>query len=136
MTNDLILNGKDAWLEYRANISDGSVLELMIPMPKKDYVESNVRNAHGRIIRNTQWDDTTEKTLSFHIDGNGIENGYTLFKKFCDEVLAKGQFTLKSRYISDTFKLDYRSCTPISATGGLVKFSLKVVVDFFKQDNE
>lgn len=127
MTGDLIINGKDAWTEYRANLEDGSVFELLNAQPKKDHVESNVRGVAGRIIRNFNQDDMRDLTLMVHICGAGTANGYALYSKFVNEVLAPGKFTLKSRYSSYTFELVYKSSLPVSSTNGLLKFSLRVI---------
>lgn len=127
MTGDLFINGKDAWTEWRANLESGAVFELMTPQPKKDHVESNVRGRAGRILRNIDQDDIRDLTLMVHICGVGKENGYELYNKFANDVLAPGKFTLKSRYSEYTFELVYKSCLPVSSTNGLIKFSLRVI---------
>lgn len=146
MKNDLFLKTDGEWLDagekYGANLEDGTVLELMIPNPKKDYVESNVRNSHGRIMRGVEWDDTSEKSLTFHIVGSDMADSFKKFKSFCDDILASGRFMLKSKYIKknatdlEEFTFVYRNCTPISSNNGILKFNVKVVKEFFEQKKE
>lgn len=127
MTGDLFINGKDAWAEYRANLEEGSVFELLNAQPKKDHVESNVRSRSGRIMRNIDQDDIRDLTLMMHICGTGTANGYELYNKFSANVLAPGKFTLKSRYSEYTFELVYKRSLPVSSNNGLLKFSLRVI---------
>jgi len=133
MTGDLYLKPqgasewKDAWTEYRANLEDGSVFELLSPQPKKEYVESNIRKVPGRIIRNYEQNDMRDINLVFHISASSRSSSYTLYDKFAREILAPGKFELKTRHTNYQYTLIYRSCTPISSTNGLIKFSLKLV---------
>lgn len=134
MTGDLFINGKDAWTEYRANLENGSVFELLTPKPKKDFVESNIRRIPGRIIKNFEQDDIRDLTLVFHIAASDRETSYKYYEKFATDVLAPGSFALRSRHASSTYKLIYRSCTPISSTQGLIKFSLKLIHNCYEEE--
>ena len=134
MTGDLFINGKDAWTEYRANLEDGSVFELLTPQPKKEYVESNIRRIPGRIIKNYEQDDVRDLTLVFHIAASSNTESYGYYKKFAEDVLKPGSFTIRTRFASDEYDLIYRSCTPISSKNGIIKFSLKLISNCYEEE--
>lgn len=127
MTGDLLINGKDAWENWRINFEDGALFSLMAPYPKKEFVECNSRKTSGRIIRNTNNFDYRELTLAFHVCGDSLEDAFQKFGKFCDEVLKYNTFSVKAKYGIEK-RLYYRDCQPISSsTTGIAKFSLKVI---------
>lgn len=131
MIGDLLINGNDAWTKYRANLEDGSVFELITPLPKKEFVESNIRNLPGRIIKNFEQDDVRDLTLVFHIAARNNTESYSYYKKFADEVLAPGKFTISSKFAPGEYEMIYRNCTPISSKNGIIKFSVKLIYNCY-----
>jgi len=126
---DLTINGYDAFTRWGLNLEDGGVSALMTPAPSKTYIESKSRLNHGKkVLTSLVRYDERELTLPFHIVAKTKDDFFSLYAKFCDEVLAAGTFELQTRYVPDVvYRLVYLSCTQFSQfIQELAVFSLKV----------
>ena len=67
---DLIINGKDAFLEWGVRMGDKFLDVLGAPVPMKEFIENSSRLEHGKRISvaNTKL-DSREITLVFTIEG-------------------------------------------------------------------
>lgn len=73
--NILYINGKDAWLEWKAILVDDSYTNLMQPADLKSYVENEFRSEPGKrvSIKNAQPKDRNIQ-LVFDIQGTSIRD--------------------------------------------------------------
>lgn len=67
---DLIINGKDAFLEWGVRMGDKFLDVLGAPVPMKEFIENSSRLEHGKRISVTNTKlDSREITLVFTIEG-------------------------------------------------------------------
>lgn len=143
MTNDITINGYDAYTRWGINLEEGALSALLAPPPIKAFIESRSRNANGKVVitKTPKW-DSRDLTLPFHIIAPTKDKFYYQFNKFCEEVLKNGVITLSTKYqhartlIVDNvavtmpkvvYHLVYVSCTQFRQyQQGMGIFSLKV----------
>lgn len=129
MEGDVLINGKDAYVEYGINFEDGAIANLMTPPSLKDIVSNSSRLQHGRryVVGEPKYEERA-LDLPFHLIAEDSEDFFIKYNKFCKDVLAKGEFTLRSILIPDReFRLIYNSCSSFSETmREMALFNLKV----------
>lgn len=129
MYGDVTINNADAFERYGINLEDGALSALMTPPPMKKFIESRSRLKHGKtVIAKVPKYDDREITLPFHLIAKNKAEFFTKYNLFCEEVLAKGKFELKTRFQPDVvYRLVYLSCTQFSQfIRKMAVFSLKV----------
>ena len=119
MTNDLKINGLDAYRQWGIRMGDGFLDTIGAPAPMKEFIENKSRLEHGkRVITNNPKVDEREITLSFTIEGNSQSDYQTKRKAFFDE-LYKGAVDIQiPANSSEIYHLIYLG----KSTGHLVKF--------------
>lgn len=66
MTGKLLINGKDAWTEWRVFLEDGYIDRFMLPSAMKPYIENKSRSEHGtQILMKDARMDQRDLTLVF-----------------------------------------------------------------------
>lgn len=129
MIGDVKINNADAFERYGINLEDGALSTLMTPAPLKDFIESRSRVRHGKsVIAKDPKYDSREITLPFHLIAKSKDDFFNKYNLFCEEVLAKGKFELRTKYQSGVvYRLLYLSCTQFRQfMQGMAVFSLKV----------
>ena len=129
MIGDVTINNADAFERYGINLEDGALSTLMTPAPMKEFIESKCRVVHGKkIITKAPKYDAREITLPFHLIAKSKSEFFTKYQLFCDEVLAKGKFELKTKYQPNVvYRLVYLSCTQFRQfIREMATFALKV----------
>lgn len=91
MENDLLINGKDAYITWGVRMGEGVLDVLGAPSPMKEFIENKSRLEHGKrlIVTNPKLDER-EITLSFTIEGISQTDYQTKKKAFFEE-LYKGK---------------------------------------------
>lgn len=151
MTGDVFIlqmvDGSLTWVDafdaWGVNLEDGALSALMAPPPMKDFIESGSRLTHGKqIIAKVPRYDSRDLTLQFHIVASSKEDFFSKYAAFCDDVLSKGIFSIKTKYqpartvtqdgnsvtIPEVvYHLVYRSCSQYTQYHReMAKFTLKV----------
>lgn len=129
MFGDVTINNADAFERYGINLEDGALSALMTPPPMKEFIESRSRLKHGKtVITKVPKYDYREITLPFHLISKSKAEFFTKYNLFCEEVLAKGKFELKTKFQPDVvYRLVYLSCTQFRQfIREMAVFSLKV----------
>ena len=129
MQGDLTINGIDAFIRYGINLEDGALSALMTPPPIKEFIENESRLQHGKkVIARWPKYDERELTLPFHLIANSKEDFFRKYNLFCEEVLALGEFELKTRFQPDVvYRLIYLNCTQFRQfIREMAAFALKV----------
>lgn len=129
MKGDVTINNIDAFERYGINLEDGALSTLMTPSPLKEFIENKSRLKHGKtVITKSPKYDSREITLPFHLIAKSKTDFFNKYKLFCDEVLSKGAFELKTKYEPGVvYKLVYISCTQFREfIREMAVFSLKV----------
>lgn len=66
MTGKLLVNGKDAWTEWRVFLEDGYLDKFLMPPAMKPYIENKSRSEHGtQILMKDARMDQRDITLVF-----------------------------------------------------------------------
>lgn len=131
MTNELIINGKDAYTEWGIGLVDGAIATLIAPPPMKEYISNSSRLEHGsRYISNPQIAKIEERTLTLemHLIANDKGDFFNKYNSFCEE-LSKGVLKIKTLYTGDNiYTCLYESCTQFSEFKlGIGKFVLRLI---------
>lgn len=129
MIGDIKINNADAFGRYGINLEDGALSTLMTPAPLKEFIESKSRVRHGKsVIAKEPKYDSREITLPFHLIAKDRDEFFQKYNLFCDEVLAKGKFELRTKYQPGVvYRLVYLSCTQFSQFAQeMAVFALKV----------
>lgn len=81
MTNEMYINGQDAYTTYGIRMGDGFLDALCAPVPVKAYVENVSRLKHGKdvVLRDKEGNslarvDSRELTLTFVLMGDSLAN--------------------------------------------------------------
>lgn len=131
MKKTLYINNYDAFERYGIFFSEGSISALITPPSNKEFVTANSRLEHGtRYITDEYLVRQSERSLSlsFFIVAKNRQEMYTRLNSFCEEVLNKGVFTLRTKYTDVTYNLIYKSCSQMQDFNGRSgKFSLQVI---------
>lgn len=129
MKGDVTINSFDAFVRYGINLEDGALSTLMTPAPMKDYIEGKSRLKHGKsvVTKNVMY-DSREITLPFHLIAKSKDEFFQKYSLFCEEVLSKGKFELRTKYQSGVvYRFVYLSCTQFRQfMQEMAVFSLKV----------
>lgn len=129
MKGDVTINSYDAYARYGINLEDGAISTLMTPPPMKDFIENNSRLRHGKsVLAKLPKYDSREITLPFHLIAKSKDEFFKKYNLFCEEVLAKGRFELKTKFQTGVvYRLVYISCTQFSQYNQeMAVFALKV----------
>ena len=95
MKNDLLINGKDAYIFWGVRMVEGFLDVIGASAPMKDFIENKSRLEHGkRVIINDPKVDEREITLSFTIEGSSQSDYQSKKKAFFDE-LYKGKVDIQ-----------------------------------------
>lgn len=95
MTNELIINGNDAWSTYRVRMGSGFIDALEADADNKDYISNSVRTEHGvRIVPIRPKKDSRSVTLEFVIIGKTKADLVARMKAF-DEIMDNGFVTIQ-----------------------------------------
>lgn len=119
----------DAFTAWGINIEDGALSALMTPPPMKEFIEGKSRLQHGsRVITKAPKYDSRTINLPLHIVASSKADFFTKYEAFCDDVLSKGEFYLRTKYQASTvYHLVYVSCTQYSQyQREMAKFTLRV----------
>lgn len=95
MSNDLIINGKDAYDTWGVRMGDGFLDAIGASVPMKEFVENKSRSEHGkRVIVNNPKLDEREITLTFTLSGKS-QSDYEQKKSLFYKELYKGDMTIQ-----------------------------------------
>lgn len=101
MKNELIINGKDAFLEWGVRMGDNFLDAIGGEAPMKEFIENKSRLEHGkRVITTNPKLDERELTLAFTIEGS-TRSDYQAKKKAFYEELRKVEITIQVPKNSD-----------------------------------
>lgn len=130
MTDELKINGVDAWDIYGVNMGDGFIDSICAPTSMKDFVTSNCRLENGaRVITKDAKTDSRDLTLTFTITGKNKAD-FKAKKKAFEEVLYNGDLKISIPPIGDeNYFLVFQKCTSfgMSKTGCFCKISAKFI---------
>lgn len=126
---DLLINGKDALIEWGVRMGRGFIDAIDTPLTMKEYIENESRLEHGkRVVIGQPKIASRAITLPFTIEGES-ESDYQAKKKAFEQELYKGFVEVKvPANTSDVFKLVYKgNCTSYgqNKTRTFGKFSAK-----------
>lgn len=94
-TDELIINGKDAWSTYRVKMGSGFVEALEADADNKDYITNTVRTEHGtRVVPIRPKKAERSITLEFVIIGKD-HNDYNARVKVFDAIMDNGFVTIQ-----------------------------------------
>lgn len=94
-TNELIINGKDAWTTYRVKMGSGFLDALEADADNKDYITNTVRTEHGtRIVPIRPKKAERNLTLEFVIVGKDHKD-YNARVKVFDSLMDNGFVTIQ-----------------------------------------
>ena len=130
MTNgQLYINGKDAYLTWGIFLDETALSTLMTPAPNKEFISNKYRSKDGKsVIKHNPRLDEREITLAFNMTAKDSDTFLTNYAKFCEEVLAKGELVIRTRFQPNVgYRCIYLSCTQFSqCIREMAKFSLKL----------
>lgn len=94
-TNELIINGNDAWSTYRVKMGSGFLDALETDADNKDYITNTVRTEHGtRVVPIRPKKAERSVTLEFVIVGKD-HNDYNERLKAFDSIMDNGFVTIQ-----------------------------------------
>lgn len=94
-TNELLINGKDAWATYRVRMGSGFVNALEADADNKDYITNTVRTEHGtRVVPIRPKKAERNITLEFVIVGKDHDDYNERVKAF-DAIMDNGFVTIQ-----------------------------------------
>ena len=129
LKGQLYINGKDAYLTWGIFLSETALSALMTPAPNKEFISNKYRSKDGKsVIKHNPRLDEREITLAFNMTAKDSDTFLTNYAKFCDEVLAKGELVIHTRFQPNVwYRCIYLSCTQFSQFAQeMAKFSLKL----------
>lgn len=128
MSNELWINGQDAYDTWGIIVSTTTVSELMTPAGNKTLVKNESRLEHGRrVIINNPKTDARDVTLNIQMVAKTKEQFLLNYSDFCDE-LAKGRLVIRTKYQPDVYyRMDYISCNQYSEfMFGIGRYTLRL----------
>ena len=130
-TNELIINGKDAWTTYRVKMGNGFLDALEADADNKSYITNEVRTEHGtRVVPNKTKKAERSITLEFVIVGRD-HSDYNKRVKAFDSLMDNGFVTIQvPKSKDDVYRLycARKSPTYSRGKGGAIgKKSLKFI---------
>lgn len=129
MTDELYINGKDAYTYWRLGFEEGALANLMTPAPNKDYITNSSRLEHGtRYITSNSKTASRDVQIMFHITADSKSDLLAKFASFCEELKGGSLVIYDKKYTGNYYRCVYSSCTSYTQNlmGGICKFSLKV----------
>ena len=129
LKGQLYINGKDAYLSWAIFLAETALSALMTPAPNKEFISNKYRSKDGKsVIKHNPRLDEREITLAFNMTAKDSDTFLTNYAKFCDEVLAKGELVIHTRFQPNVwYRCIYLSCTQFSQFAQeMAKFSLKL----------
>lgn len=129
LKGQLYINGKDAYLAWGIFLAETALSALMTPAPNKEFISNKYRSKDGKsVIKHNPRLDEREITLAFNMTAKDSDTFLTNYAKFCDEVLAKGELVIHTRFQPNVwYRCIYLSCTQFSQFAQeMAKFSLKL----------
>lgn len=129
LNGQLYINGKDAYLTWGIFLDETALSALMTPAPNKEFISNKYRSKDGKsVIKHNPRLDEREITLPFNMTAKDSDTFLTNYARFCDEVLAKGEFVIRTRFQPNVwYRCIYLSCTQFSqCIREMAKFSLKL----------
>lgn len=101
--------------DYGVSLSETAVSKLMTPAPNKDHTENESALQHGkRVMRDTTAVKKKERNISLELNIYGKNQTDFLYNygNFCNNILDKGFFDIKTIYVPNTvYRLTYLDCT-------------------------
>lgn len=129
MTDELYINGKDAYTYWRIGFEEGALANLMTPPPNKDYITNSSRLEHGtRFITSNSKVASRDVQILFHITADSKAELLQRFASFCDELKGGDLEIYDKKYTGNRYRCVYSSCTSYTQNliCGLCRFTLKV----------
>ncbi|MBR3455745.1 MAG: hypothetical protein IKH26_10510 [Bacteroidaceae bacterium] len=130
MSEELYINGQDAWTTWGIGMDSSGLSALMTPAPVKDFVSNESRLEHGRqyITTNPRLKER-ELTLRLCLYAPTAALFYARYAAFCKDVLATGTVNISTRYQEGVvYHCLYQSCSQYTQYRGKVaKFALKLI---------
>ena len=130
MTNDLYINGYDAYTEFGMSFEGRARVALLTPPALKDPIVNKSRVEHGTryITGNSPKVEERSLDLAFHIVAASEADFLYKYEGLCRELEGE-ELTLVTRQKPDTYyHLIYRSCTQYEEYNGtMAKFVLRVI---------
>lgn len=129
LKGQLYINGKDAYLTWGIFLDETALSALMTPAPNKEYVTNKYRTKNGKeVFKYNPRLDERDITLPINMTAKDTDTFMTNYARFCDEVLAKGELVIRTRFQPNVwYRCIYLSCTQFSqCIREMAKFSLKL----------
>ncbi len=104
---DILINGKNAWSQWRIRLMVGSLEQLLKPAPAKPFVINESRDIPGRqVLPKKPQPKQREITLDVSIQGDDFNDYVLKLDSFFDE-LRKGIVELYIPLLDRTYRLVY-----------------------------
>lgn len=129
ITNQLYINGKNAYTTWGVCMDETALSALMTPAPNKEFISNKYRNKDGKhVIKHNPRLDERDITIGFNMIAKDEDEFLYNYAKFCDEVLSTGELVLRTTYQPKVYyRCIYISCTQFSQfLRQMAKFSLKL----------
>lgn len=112
--SELIINGRDALVEFGVRMGDGFIDAIDEPVPIKDFIENKSRLQNGKqVIHSNPKVDERDITLVFNLEGT-TQDDYALKKNKFKAELQKGLVVISVPAIGETYRLTYRKSVVFS----------------------
>lgn len=109
--SELIINGKDALIEFGVRMGDNFLDAIFAPVPIKVFIENKSRLENGKqVVHNEPRVDERDVTLTFNLEGSTSEDYLQKYKRFKEELL-KGLVTIEVPVLAETYHLTYQRST-------------------------
>lgn len=127
MIENVLINGKGLWSEFRGRFGKGNYEKLLAPAPMKQYITNESRLEHGkRIMTNNAKTDSRDVSLVIYIEGASEDDYLNRYQSFLEE-LQTGRITLAVKKLKTIYHFVYNSCSPYGDYGlKMGKFTLKL----------
>lgn len=129
LKGQLYINGMDAYTTWGIFLEETALSALMTPAPNKEFISNKYRSKDGKtVIKHNPRLDEREITITFNMTAKDADTFMANYAKFCEEVLAKGELVIRTRFQSNVwYRCIYLSCTQFSQfIQEMAKFSLKL----------
>lgn len=109
MTGELLINGKDAYTQWKINMGDDFLNNILTPAGMKEFVENQSRLNNGKEVLYTYPRiDARDVTLLFVIEGNTPDEHLRNLQSFSQE-LQKGKVEITIPPLgSEIYRLTYQ----------------------------
>ena len=129
LKGQLYINGMDAYTTWGIFLEETALSALMTPAPNKEFISNKYRSKDGKtVIKHNPRLDEREITITFNMTAKDADTFMANYAKFCEEVLAKGELVIRTRFQSNVwYRCIYLSCNQFSQfIQEMAKFSLKL----------